>query len=222
MSTLTTLIQVWGKMLYLQIWYQKFNRKIWHQNVWRGRYKVATPWDGHTYCWGGIVPNIRCGQEDWEWGRHTCWKYYQEENCLWPPCIGGMTQVGFVEGLQWGVIVNRVGMSCSNTSQIWGSWYLPRFLFNVGSLTLMYIASLMILVKPYGSLPTMEKLSSVMLWPVVRKCSKMGERALRCSLYLTNISACLHSVFHCEPWLIASVPVYDYPFVDDAVLVLRN
>ena len=58
-------------------------------------------------------------------------------------------------------------MSYSTSSQMWGSCYLLRFLFKGGSLTLMNIASLMVvLVKPCGSLPTMEKLSNVMLCPV--------------------------------------------------------
>ena len=54
-------------------------------------------------------------------------------------------------------------MFCSTSSQMWGSLYLSSFLFNGGSLTLMYTALLMVLVKPCDSLPTMEKLSSVML-----------------------------------------------------------
>ena len=70
-------------------------------------------------------------------------------------------------------------------SQMWNSWYLPRFLFKSGALTLMNIASLMVLVKPCDSLPIMEKLSNVMLYPVVWKCLKMGEGVLRCFLYLS-------------------------------------
>ena len=58
-------------------------------------------------------------------------------------------------------------MSCNTLSQMWGSWYLPRFLFNSGSLTPIHIASLMVLVKLCGSLPTMKKLSNVMMCPVV-------------------------------------------------------
>ena len=65
-------------------------------------------------------------------------------------------------------------MSCSTSSKIWDSWYLPRFLFNGGSLTLMYIASLMVLVKPGGSMLTIEKFSNVILCLVVWKWSKMG------------------------------------------------
>ena len=58
-------------------------------------------------------------------------------------------------------------MSCSTSSQICGSWYLPRFLFRDGSLTLMNMASFMVLVKLWDSLSMMEKLSSFMGWPVV-------------------------------------------------------
>ena len=65
---------------------------------------------------------------------------------------------------------------------MWGSWYLPRFQFKTGSLTLRNIASFMVLVKHCGSLPTMKKLFNVMPCPVVWKWSKMGEGALRCSL----------------------------------------
>ena len=69
---------------------------------------------------------------------------------------------------------------------MWGSWYLLRFLFNGGeSLTLMYMASLVVLVMPCDFLPTMEKLSSLMMCPAVLEWSKMEEGALRCSLYLS-------------------------------------
>ena len=54
-----------------------------------------------------------------------------------------------------------------------------------GSLTLMIIASLMVLVKPYDFLPTLEKLSNVMLCPVIWKCLKMGKGNLRYSLYIS-------------------------------------
>ena len=86
-------------------------------------------------------------------------------------------------------------MSCSTSSQMWGGRYLPRSLFNDGSLTLMYIASLMVLMKPCGPLPTMEKLSKVMLCPVVCEWSKMRERALRCSLYLSTYSLPVSTVY---------------------------
>ena len=61
----------------------------------------------------------------------------------------------------------------------------PRFLFKSGFFTLMKIASLMVLMNPCDSLPTMEKLSNVMSFPVVWKCSEIGEGALRCPLYLS-------------------------------------
>ena len=45
------------------------------------------------------------------------------------------------------------------SSHMWGRWYLPIFLFRDGLLTLMYIASLMVLMRFCSSLPTMLKFS---------------------------------------------------------------
>ena len=53
------------------------------------------------------------------------------------------------------------------SSHIWGRWYLPMFLFRDGLLTLMYIASFISLMRFWSSLPTMLKLSSVVLWHVM-------------------------------------------------------
>ena len=50
-----------------------------------------------------------------------------------------------------------------------------------GSLTLINIASFMVLVMLLDSLHTMKKLPNLMAWPMV----KMGEGTLRCSLYLS-------------------------------------
>ena len=102
---------------------------------------------------------------------------------------------------------------------MWDSWYLPRFLFNGGSLTLMSIVFFMVLVKPCSSLPTMEKLSNVMLCPVVQKWSKMGGVSKVFFVSFTITSACYPYVFHFATWLITSVPVYGFPFLDDVVFV---
>ena len=48
------------------------------------------------------------------------------------------------------------------------------------------MASLMVLVMSWESLTTIEKVSSLMECPVVWEWSKMGERALRRSLYLSH------------------------------------
>ena len=53
------------------------------------------------------------------------------------------------------------------SSQICGRWYLPMFLFRDRSLTLIYRASLMVLIRFWSSLPTMSKFSMLILWPVV-------------------------------------------------------
>ena len=100
-----------------------------------------------------------------------------------PIYVGGECQWGDGTGLR-GNCKWRSGMSCSTSSQMWDSWYWPRFLFKGGSLILMNIASLMVLVESCSFLPTIEKLSNVMLCSVW-KWLKMGEGALRCSLYLS-------------------------------------
>ena len=62
----------------------------------------------------------------------------------------------------------------------------PSSWFKEGSLTLMYMASLMFLANPCASLSTMEKHSGLTGCPVEDVCRCMGEGALRCSLYLST------------------------------------
>ena len=45
------------------------------------------------------------------------------------------------------------------SSQMCGRWYLPMFLFRDGLLTLIYRASMMVLIRFWSSLPTMPKFS---------------------------------------------------------------
>ena len=71
------------------------------------------------------------------------------------------------------------------SSEICGRWYLPIFLFRDGSLTLIYRASLMVLMRFWSSLPTISKFSILMLWPVVLWWSNMGDGAFWCSLNLS-------------------------------------
>ena len=52
----------------------------------------------------------------------------------------GVGREGKLEGLSCNVCV-----PCSMLSHMCGSWYFPRFLFNIGSLTLINIASFMVL-----------------------------------------------------------------------------
>ena len=49
-------------------------------------------------------------------------------------------------------------MLARTSSQTCGRWYLPTFLFKDGSLTLMYIASLIVLIWFKSSLPTIFKI----------------------------------------------------------------
>ena len=103
------------------------------------------------------------------------------------------------EGVYWGVSIRGMafavmvlyylrcseGVSLSTWSHTCGSWNLPTFLFKEGSLTLMYMASLMFLANPSASLSTMEKHSGLTGCPVEDVCRCMDEGALRCSLYLS-------------------------------------
>ena len=82
----------------------------------------------------------------------------------------------------------------SNTSShICDSWYLPIFLIRDGSLTLISMASLMVLVMLSSSLPTMLKLLRNTSWPVVLKWSYICDGDFMCSL---NLSANVLPVSH--------------------------
>ena len=60
------------------------------------------------------------------------------------------------------------------SSHMCGRWYLPMFLLRDGLFTLMYIASLIALIRFWSSLPSKLKLSMVVLWPVMLKRSYVG------------------------------------------------
>ena len=68
-------------------------------------------------------------------------------------------------------------MLSRTSSHICGRWYLPMFLFRDGLFTLMYRASLMVLMRFWSSLPSMEKLSIVTVWPEMLRWSCIGEGA---------------------------------------------
>ena len=70
--------------------------------------------------------------------------------------------------------------------QMCGRLYLPIFLLRVGLLTLIYIASFMALAIFCPSLPIITKLSTVVVWPVVFWCSKIGDCAFKCFLYCSS------------------------------------
>ena len=85
------------------------------------------------------------------------------------------------------------------SSHTCGRWYLPTFLFRDGLLTLFYIDSFMNLMR-FWSPPTILKLSSVVLWPVMLKWSNIGKGAFRCSLNLSpNVLEHSPSILHCIP-----------------------
>ena len=66
-------------------------------------------------------------------------------------------------------------------SHIWWRLYLPTFLLSVWLLTLMYIDSLIVLARPWSSLPIILEFSGLVLCPVWVLCAWMDEGSLRCS-----------------------------------------
>ena len=76
-------------------------------------------------------------------------------------------------------VINR------SSSHMCGRLYLPMFLLRDGSLTLMYNASLMDLMRFWSSLPTILNFSIVTVWPEVLEWSYIGEGAFWCSLNLS-------------------------------------
>ena len=85
--------------------------------------------------------------------------------------------------LSW--LILRSGMLNKTLSILWWRLYLPIFGLCVGLLTLIYIASFIVLAMPWSSLSIMLKFSGVVLSPVWVLCTWMGEGSFRCSLYLS-------------------------------------
>ena len=84
-------------------------------------------------------------------------------------------------------------------------------LFRDGSLTLISMASLMVLVMLWSSLPTMLKLSRDNSCPVMLKWSCMGDGTLICSLNLSAnvLSDSLCTLYHspsCHTYICKSLP----------------
>ena len=90
-----------------------------------------------------------------------------------------------------GVIVLRLlfifnsEMEYNTLSQRCGRLYFSIFLFRVGLFTLMYMASLIALAILWPSLPMILKFSTAFVWLMLFWCSKIGDGAFKCSLYLS-------------------------------------
>ena len=147
-----------------------FGRCCCHLMVWqmvshKGRYyNLFTEQSGSCYChcndmWQMVSHSIACYNLvliKWQ----MLLPRWQME---WPPegrfycaigrccCYGGRwnshLRVCFYFDLS-SEVLNRT------SSQMWGRWYLPMYLFRDGLLTLIYNASLIVLVRFWSSLPT--------------------------------------------------------------------
>ena len=147
----------------------------WCQNVWH-QSDDAGP---HTY------PMLRC--------------VYTECRPLCFPCpsskwyVLGTFHPDNVEGFSWFgssgllnktyVLIHHIRVEHyllnQTSSYMWDNWNFPMFLLSDWSLTLIYIASLMVLVRVFYSLPMTEKLSNLVWWPEVLTWSQMGEGVLK-------------------------------------------
>ena len=70
-------------------------------------------------------------------------------------------------------------------SHMCGRLYFPMFLFRVGLLTLMNMASWMVLAILFSSLPRILKLSIDVIWPLMLWWWNIGEGVFMCSLNLS-------------------------------------
>ena len=121
----------------------------------------------------------------WGSGRHPTWDHtYQIKICMPPYILCDIRVAHWEEVVVLSYLHHSDGVSWSTSSHIWGGMYFPRFLLRDGSLTLMYTASLIVLVTTCDSLPTMVKHSSLTGCPLVWMWWCIGEQALRCSFNL--------------------------------------
>ena len=99
----------------------------------------------------------------------TCavWCWHKISSCLHPCATGRGCRPSAVRNLSEGYLKWREGVLNRTSSHMWDNWNLSMFLLRDGSLTLKYIAPLIVLVMLGTSLPTMEKLFTLVWWPVV-------------------------------------------------------
>ena len=126
----------------------------------------------------GFAPNVGAGP-------HTYKCSIMLTQAVWPvKQVWGVDQVQKATGVggyfRWREEeLKRTSLHMSD------NWNLPMFPLRHGSLTLMYMASMMVLVMFWASLPTMEELSTLVWWPVIFAWPQMGKGAMRCSLSLS-------------------------------------
>ena len=92
-------------------------------------------------------------------------------------------------------------------SHMWQGSYLPMFILRVGLFTIIKMNSFITLAKSSPSLPTMWKLSSVVVWPCSLNLSSnvLADSPMYSSMQssLLHLYQCLTNffvVFHPDPW----------------------
>ena len=103
-----------------------------------------------------------------------------------------------------------------------GRLYFPMFLFRVGLLTLINMASWMVLATLFSSLPRILKLSIDVLWPLMFWWWNIGESVFKCSLNLSpKVLPRLPYIFFIAFNLSTTITVDDTTLVGHFIFVLR-
>ena len=113
------------------------------------------------------------------------------------------------------------GIVNSILSHICGRLYFPMFLFRVGLLTLINMASCMVLAKLFSSLPMILKLFIDVIWPLVFWCVNIGEGFFKCSSNLSKGSPTLSYIFLIAVNLSTTITVDDTVLIHHFIFVLR-
>ena len=124
----------------------------------------------------------RCYAKVWQMECH-CGRCYG--HLYWLTDVMLRVADGIANGIRMVYVNLSSGVLIRTSFYMHGRWYLPMFLLRDGLLTLLYNDSFIVLVRFLSSLPTMLKLSTVVVWPVMLQCSYREEEALRCSLNLS-------------------------------------
>ena len=110
------------------------------------------------------------------------------------------------------------GIVNSILSHICGRLYFPKFLFSVGLLTLINMASCLVLAKLFSSLPMILKLFIDVIWPLVFWCVNIGEGFFKS---LSKGSPTLSYIFLIAVNLSTTITVDDTVLIHHFIFVLR-
>ena len=133
--------------------------------------KINTYYRWHHWLCSEWHPVPKCMAPKWWCCRTTYLPNVEVVDTVWAPlhyltswCCDPCTVALLSEKVYlrcWSGVLNKT------SSHRWDDCYFPMFLVRDGSLTLMYIAALMVHARVCYSLPRMEELSNLVWWPEV-------------------------------------------------------